>query len=198
VSYQYTDVLVYGVAVSCEEAQALLVELGAAAFEAQRAVDFEGIKREWKVTSWELELAHCDLAAGSTADVYPCATFSNLAGFYDRLGFLPFLAPATDIETITWADQRGRSHGRTRYHIDLVCEGSDARRDDSRRYLGGHESYFGVVLGSHGYGYTDDLRHLAAHDDPRIASNFERYARPALVARGWERQPALHTVGQIW
>ena len=98
-SYQYTDVLIYGVAVSCEEARALLVELGAAAFEAQRAVDFAGIKREWQVASWSLEAARDDLAAGFSADVELCARFSELADFYDRLGFLPFLTPAAEVCT---------------------------------------------------------------------------------------------------
>ncbi|MCB9704539.1 MAG: hypothetical protein H6711_21825 [Myxococcales bacterium] len=197
-SYQYTDVLIYGVAVSCEEARALLVELGAAAFEAQRAVDFAGIKREWEVASWSLEAGHDDLAAGFSADVEPCARCSELADFYDLLGFLPFLTPAAEVETITWSGPRGRTYSRTRYHVDLVCEGADARRDDSKRLLEGHTSYFGVVLGSHGYGYRDDLERLAAENDPRIARNFERYCRPALVARGWERAPALREVGQIW
>jgi hypothetical protein len=197
-SYQHTDVLVYGVAVAYDEARALLVDLGARAFAVERAVDFAGIKQEWRVESWDLELAHDDLAAGLVADVDPCGSFSELADFYDLLDLLPLLAPAAEVETITWTAHNGRSYSRTRYHVDLVCEGSDARADESRRLLPGHSSYFGVVLGSHGYGYTDDLRRLAAENDPRIAQNFARYCRPALVARGLERSPALHEVGQIW
>lgn len=196
-SYQYTDVLVYGVAVAYEEARALLIALGHAAFEAQRALDFAGIQEEWRVASWELELAREALEAGSEADVSACGPITDFADFYDILGFLPFLTPAADIETITWTSG-GRVFRRTRYHVDLVCEGSDAHRDESKRLLPGHTSYFGVVLGSHGYGYTDDLDRLAAESDPRIVRNFERYSAPALAARGWVRAPQLHTVGQVW
>ena len=197
-SYQHTDVLVYGVAVAYDEARALLVDLGARAFAVERAVDFAGVKREWRVESWDLELAHAELSAGCSADVPPCGRFSELADFYDLLGFVPLLVPAAEVETITWTAHDGRSYSRTRYHVDLVCEGSDARADDSKRLLPGHASYLGVVLGSHGYGYRDDLQRLAAANDPRIARNFARYCRPALVARGLERQPALREVGQIW
>ncbi|MCA9659247.1 MAG: hypothetical protein KC486_12955, partial [Myxococcales bacterium] len=86
-SYQHTDVLVYGVAVAYDEARALLVDLGARAFAVERAVDFAGVKREWRVESWDLELAHAELSAGCSADVPPCGRFSELADFYDLLGF---------------------------------------------------------------------------------------------------------------
>lgn len=197
-SYAHTDVLVYGVAVTYEEARDLLGDLGRAAFEAQRAVDFAGIKEDWQVASWDLELAHEMLAAGIDAEVSPCGTFTDLADFYDVLGVLPFLTRPGDVETITWTSSHGRVFRRTRYHVDLVCEGFDARADQSRRCLAGHTSYFGVVLGSHGYGYTDDLARLAAEDDPRIVRNFARYCEPALVARGWARAPTLREVGQVW
>ncbi|MEZ4381777.1 MAG: hypothetical protein R3A79_10525 [Nannocystaceae bacterium] len=197
-SYQHTDVLVYGVAVTCAEARALLVELGARAFDNERAVDFAGVKREWRVESWDLEFAHDELRAGSSAEVPLCGTFSELGEFYDCLDLLPELVPAAELETILWTASDGRTYSRTRYHVDLVCAGSDARADDSKRLLPGRTSYFGVVLGSHGYGYLDDLPRLAAAVDPRVARNFERYCLPALAARGWSRRPELRVVGQIW
>ena len=195
-SYQLTDIWLYGVSLTHDEARPVLEQAGHRGFANEFANEFKLLREDFILDPFDMKMHYDDLEFGFRAH-YAFHTFDTFAEFFDYFGFGRYQVPAKDRDTIPSAfdKSRGIQFHRLRYYADLFCEDADSR-GDSLRLLPDRNTIYGIYIASDGYAYTDNVRDFDS--DPRIESNFDKYCRPILEAVGLARTPKRVCISQTW
>jgi hypothetical protein len=195
-SYQLTDIWLYGVSLTYDEACLVLEHAGHIGFLNEFGNDFNLVGEDFIVDPLDMKMLYDDLAFGLPA-YYSFKTFNTFAEFFDYFGFGRYQVLAKDRDTIPSVYDKNRNvqFHRLRYYADLFCENADSR-GDSLRLLPDRTTIYGIYIASDGYAYHDDVRRFDS--DPRIELNFDRYCRPTLDAVGLARTPKRVCITQTW
>lgn len=196
-SYMLTDISLYGVTLTYEEALQVLERAGNFGFINERENQFESLKEEFTgIDNFEMDLLCEDLKSGLPAS-YTYRSFQTLTEFFDYFGFPSYQASPQHRQMIPTAfdERRNIQYHRMRYYTDLFAVDADSR-GDSLRVLPWAKTIYGVYIASDGYAYRDNLREFA--DDVRIEQNFQMYCLPVLKALGLERPAERLVIQQTW
>lgn len=196
-SYQLTDISLYGVTLPYEEAIRVLQHAGNLGFANERENKFESLKEEFTaIDPFEMDLLYEDLKAGLPA-AYAYRDFPALIDFFDHFGFPTYQVLPQHREKIptVYDERRKIQYHRLRFHTDLFAIDADSR-GDSLRILPWRKTIYGVYIASDGYAYRDNLREFAS--DSRIEENFQRYCLPVLKVLGLERPAQRLVIQQTW
>lgn len=196
-SYQLTDIRLYGVTLSYEEALRVLERAGHLGYHNERANKFESLKEEYTaVDPFEMEVLYEDLKSGFPA-AYTYRDFQTLIDFFDYFCFPSYQVLPLHRQTIptSFDERRKIQYHRLRYYTDLFCLDADSR-GDSLRVLPWSQTVYGVYIASDGYAYHDDFRQFDS--DARIEANFQMYCLPVLKELDLVRPAQRLVIQQTW
>lgn len=195
-SYMLTDIWLYGVALTHDEARPVLEQAGHIGFLNECENEFKLVREDFVVDQFDLKIYYEDLQLDLPA-YHPYKTLDTFVDFFDYFGFGRYQVPAWDRDTIPSAFDKKRNiqFHRLRYYADLFCEDADSR-GDSLRLMPGRSTIYGIYIASNGYAYTDDVRSFDS--DPRIEANFDKHCRPVLEKVGLARTPTRVCISQTW
>jgi hypothetical protein len=88
----------------------------------------------------------------------------------------------------------GKDSCGTVYYADLLSDDTNASIH-STHYDEGHEHYFGIFVGSKGWG--DDVMKLAVCIPQEAINNYDKYVVPILKEFGIEESSTVHLISQV-
>ncbi|HRI62731.1 MAG TPA: hypothetical protein PK156_00790 [Polyangium sp.] len=195
-SYQLTDIWLYGVSLTYEEALPILEHAGHIGFLNESEDEFKLLREDFVVDPFDLKIYYEDLQVGLPVN-HLYKAFESFVDFFDYFGFCRYQVPARDRDTIPSAfdKQRNIQFHRLRYYADLFCEDADSR-GDSLRIMPDRPTIYGIYIASDGYAYRDNIRDYDTA--PRIEANFDKHCRPVLEKFGLARTPTRVCISQMW
>lgn len=105
-----------------------------------------------------------------------------------------------DLKAANTPISRGMGHDKGNdfiFRAELVSDGTDSRCD-SLTYDEGYEHVVGILIGSKGYAYTDNLTLLMKSGAEKAKRNYEQFLKPELEKLGITDVPDFQFVTQVW